>query len=394
MIAPNANRSLGSAPNPAARLRPRPVATGPQSLINWPLLLLVLALISFGVVMVASASMDFAAKNYADPWYFAKRHLMFLALGTAVSIVVFCIPSDIWNRYAIGLLLLGLFLLLIVLVPGIGKSVNGSRRWLGLGGFAIQASEVAKFCFVVFFASFLARRTEEFQHSWSAFFKLIGILGAFVLLLLMEPDFGSSVVLSITAGAMMFVAGVPLFRFIFLAACGLGGLAMIAVASPYRWQRLVTFLDPWAEQFSSGYQLVQSLIAFGRGQWTGLGLGNSLQKLFFLPEAHTDFIFAIIAEEFGLLGAIVLIGAFVALVWKILAVSFRARARDRSFVCFASFGIGILLAAQSFINMGVASGLLPTKGLTLPFISSGGSSLIVCCAFLALVLRMDAEMRR
>ncbi|MFO1368571.1 MAG: putative lipid II flippase FtsW [Marinagarivorans sp.] len=394
MIAPNAHRSLGPGQSPTARLRPRPVAASPQGLINWPLLLLVLALISFGVVMVASASMDFAAKTYADPWYFAKRHLLFLALGSAAAIVVFCIPSEVWNRFAIGLLLLGLFLLLIVLVPGIGKSVNGSRRWLGLGGFAIQASEVAKFCFVVFFASFLARRTEEFQRSWSAFFKLIGILGVFVLLLLMEPDFGTSVVLSITAGAMMFVAGVPLFRFIFLAASGVAGLAMIAIASPYRWQRLVTFLDPWAEQFSSGYQLVQSLIAFGRGSWTGLGLGNSLQKLFFLPEAHTDFIFAIIAEEFGLIGAIVLIAAFFGLVWKVLAVSFRARALDRSFVCFASFGIGIMLAAQSFINMGVASGLLPTKGLTLPFISSGGSSLIVCCAFLALVLRMDAEMRR
>ncbi len=394
MITPNAHRSLSPGQSPTARLRPRPVAASPQGLINWQLLILVLALISFGVVMVASASMDFAAKNYGDPWYFAKRHLLFLALGTAGSIVVFCIPSEIWNRYAIGLLFLGLFLLLVVLVPGIGKSVNGSRRWLGLGGFGIQASEVAKFCCVVFFASFLSRRTEEFQHSWSAFFKLIVILGAFVLLLLVEPDFGTSVVLSITAGAMMFVAGVPLFRFIFLAASGVAGLAMIAIASPYRWQRLVTFLDPWAEQFSSGYQLVQSLIAFGRGSWTGLGLGNSLQKLFFLPEAHTDFIFAIIAEEFGLLGAIVLIAAFVALVWKILAVSFRARAQDRSFVCFASFGIGILIAAQSFINMGVASGLLPTKGLTLPFISSGGSSLIVCCAFLALVLRMDAEMRR
>lgn len=394
MIAPNANRSLNPGLNPTARLRPRPAPAGPQSLVNWPLLLLVIGLISFGVIMVASASMDFAAKNYGDPWYFAKRHLMFLALGSAGAVVVFCIPSEIWNRYAIGLLILGLFLLLLVLLPGIGKSVNGSRRWLGLGGFALQASEVAKFCFVVFFASFLARRTEEFQRSWGAFFKLIGILGVFVLLLLMEPDFGSSVVLSITAGAMMFVAGVPLFRFIFLAASGVAGLAMIAVASPYRWQRLVTFLDPWAEQFSSGYQLVQSLIAFGRGQWTGLGLGNSLQKLFFLPEAHTDFIFAIIAEEFGLLGAVVLICLFAILVWKVLEVSFRARAQDRSFVCFASFGIGILLAAQSFINMGVASGLLPTKGLTLPFISSGGSSLIVCCAFLALVLRMDAEMRR
>ncbi len=365
-----------------------------KPLIDWVLLIIVLGLISFGMVMVASASIDFAAKTYGDGWYFFKRHLIFLGLSLAGAAVVFSIPSSVWNRYAIVLLLFGLLLLLLVLVPGIGKKVNGARRWLGLSAFSIQVSEVAKFCFVVFFASFLARRTEEFQYSWSAFFKLIGILGAFVFLLLLEPDFGSSVVLSVTAGAMMFVAGVPIIRFILLAASGIGGLALIAVASPYRWQRLVTFLDPWAEQFSSGYQLVQSLIAFGRGQWFGLGLGNSLQKLFFLPEAHTDFIFAIIAEEFGLIGAVVLIGVFVALVWRILAVSFKARERDKPFVCFASFGIGIMLASQAFINMGVASGLLPTKGLTLPFISSGGSSLIVCCAFAALVLRMDGEMRQ
>jgi cell division protein FtsW len=377
-----------------ARAQVAPQPGKAPSLINWPLLLVVLGLISFGVVMVASASMDFAARNYGDPWYFAKRHLIFLGIGLLSAAVIFSIPSDIWNRYSIVLLLVGLFLLVLVLIPGIGRSVNGARRWLGLGGFGIQASEVAKFCFIVFFASFLARRTEEFQRSWSAFFKLIGILGAFVVLLLLEPDFGSSVVLSITAGAMMFVAGVPLIRFILLAASGVGGLALMAVASPYRWQRLVTFLDPWAEQFSSGYQLVQSLIAFGRGQGFGLGLGNSLQKLFFLPEAHTDFIFAIVAEEFGLLGALVLIGVFVVLIWRVLAISFRARERDKPFVCFASFGIGILLAAQAFINMGVASGLLPTKGLTLPFISSGGSSLIICCALMGLVLRMDAEMRQ
>lgn len=365
-----------------------------KDLIDWPLLLIVLGLISFGVVMVASASIDFAAKNYGDGGYFFKRHLLFLGLSLAGALVVFSIPSQWWNRYGIALLLLGVLLLMLVLIPGVGKKVNGARRWLGLSAFSIQVSEIAKFCFVVFFASFLARRTQEFQYSWGAFFKLIGILGLFVALLLLEPDFGSSVVLSLTAGCMMFMAGVPIIRFILLAATGVSGLALMAVASPYRWQRLVTFLDPWAEQFSSGYQLVQSLIAFGRGEWTGLGLGNSLQKLFFLPEAHTDFIFAIIAEEFGLLGAIVLIGVFTALIWRILAISFKARKLDQPFVCFAAFGIGIMLAVQTFINMGVASGLLPTKGLTLPFISSGGSSLIVCCAFAALVLRMDGELRQ
>ncbi len=214
----------------------------------------------------------------------------------------------------------------------------------------------------------------------------------FVGLLLLEPDFGSAVVLCITAAAMMFMAGIPMLRFILLSLSGLVGLAMLAVFSPYRWQRLVTFLDPWADQFSSGYQLVQSLIAFGRGEWVGLGLGNSLQKLFFLPEAHTDFIFAIIAEEFGLVGAVTLVAAFSFLVWRILSIARLANEQSRSFIAFTAVGIGVLLAAQAFINMGVASGLLPTKGLTLPFVSAGGSSLIISCCFMALLLRMQSDL--
>jgi cell division protein FtsW len=195
------------------------------------------------------------------------------------------------------------------------------------------------------------------------------------------------------AGAMMFMAGVPIIRFILLSLSGVVGLAMLAVLSPYRWQRLVTFLDPWAEQFSSGYQLVQSLIAFGRGEWFGLGLGNSLQKLFFLPEAHTDFIFAIIAEELGLVGALVVVAAFSALVWRILMLAKHAGDQQKPFIALTAIGAGMMIAAQSFINMGVASGLLPTKGLTLPFISAGGSSLIICGALMAVLLRMNFELR-
>ena len=356
------------------------------------LLWLPICLVSFGLVMVASASIDFAAQTYSDPWYFTKRHLIFIVLSVTVGVFVFSVPTQLWNRFSIILLLLGAALLMAVLVPGIGKEVNGARRWFSMGPISVQASEVAKFCFILFFASFLSRRTEEFKTSWSAFFKLIGILGVFVALLLLEPDFGSSVVLCITAGAMMFMAGVPIIRFILLSLSGVISLAMLAVLSPYRWQRLVTFLDPWADQFSSGYQLVQSLIAFGRGEWFGLGLGNSLQKLFFLPEAHTDFIFAIIAEELGLVGAIFVLVAFAALVWRILMMAKLAGAMERPFIAFTAVGVGVMLAAQAFINMGVASGLLPTKGLTLPFISAGGSSLIICCAFMALLLRMNVEL--
>lgn len=362
--------------------------------LDWKLLTAVLILISFGVVMVASASIDFAASNYGDPWFFTKRHLIFLLLGTVGGLLVFSIPMNVWNRYSIVILFLGILLLSLVLVPGLGKVVNGSRRWFSIGPITIQASEVAKFCFVIFFSSFLARRNESFTNGWVEFFKLVCVLGTFSLLLLLEPDFGTTVVLCISAAAMMFVAGVPIIRFILLALTGVAGLAAMAVLSPYRWQRLVTFLDPWAEQFSSGYQLVQSLIAFGRGEWVGLGLGNSLQKLFFLPEAHTDFVFAIVAEEFGLVGALLVIATFVVLIWRIVIVASTAQKQGHLFMSFAAFGVAVLFGAQAFINMGVASGLLPTKGLTLPFISAGGSSLIVCCAFIAFVLRIDWELRR
>lgn len=369
-------------------------ATGSSSsVLDWGLFWLPACLISFGLVMITSASIDFAAQTLGDPWFFAKRHIVFIILAVAIGVFVFSVPSDIWNKFSIILLLLGIALLIAVLVPGLGKTVNGARRWFSFGPLTMQASEIAKFCFILFFASFLSRRTEEFKTRWSAFFKLIAILGAFILLLLLEPDFGSSVVLCLIAGAMMFMAGVPLIRFILLSLTGIAGLAVLAVLSPYRWQRLVTFLDPWADQFSSGYQLVQSLIAFGRGEWFGLGLGNSLQKLFFLPEAHTDFIFAIVAEELGLVGALLILFAFAALVWRIFKLAQFAGERQKPFIAFTAIGVGTMVAAQAFINMGVASGLLPTKGLTLPFISAGGSSLIICSALMALLLRMNMELR-
>jgi cell division protein FtsW len=359
---------------------------------DWTLLLVVAVLVSFGVIMVASASIDFAARTYGDPWFFLKRHLIFLALAACGCLMVYSVPVAMWNRFAIVLMLLGLVLLAAVLIPGIGKSVNGARRWFSLGPISVQASEITKFCFIIFFASFLSRRRAELQARWSEFFKLVGILGVFVLLLLLEPDFGSAVVLCLTAGAMMFLAGVPLIRFILLALVGVVALAVLAVETPYRLARLVTFLDPWANQYSDGYQLVQSLIAFGRGEWTGVGLGNSLQKLFFLPEAHTDFIFSIVAEEFGLLGAVALVLTFSLLVWRVLTIARLANEQKQAFIAYVAAGVGILFAAQAFINMGVASGLLPTKGLTLPFVSAGGSSLIASCTFIALLMRMHAEL--
>ena len=380
----------------AATLNPFEINAGTPAL-DLKLLSFVLALMSFGVVMVLSASIDLASHVYEDPWFFVKRHAVFLLLSLVGGALILGIPTQFWQRFGLLFLFIGVGLLAAVLIPGIGKMVNGSRRWLNVGPFTLQASEAAKFCFIVFFASFLARRSAErsieMTKEWGGFFKLLFVLALFVALLLLEPDFGSSVVLCLTAGAMMFIAGVPLLRFLFLATLGVGGLVFMAMASPYRWQRLVTFLDPWADQFSSGYQLVQSLIAFGRGEWIGLGLGNSLQKLFFLPEAHTDFIFSIVAEEFGLLGALALLFCFVVVVWRLLIISAQAYKHENFFACYCATGIAMLFSAQAFINMGVASGFLPTKGLTLPFVSSGGSSLLASTALIALALRLDWEVR-
>ncbi|WP_028887017.1 putative lipid II flippase FtsW [Teredinibacter turnerae] len=348
-------------------------------------------LLSVGMVMVASSSMDFAFATYGDPWFFVKKQCLFLCVGILGGAIIASVPTDIWQKYASVLLLVGLILLLAVLVPGIGKVVNGSRRWLDLGPVGIQASELAKFCFIIYFASYLARKNEEVKARWAGFFKMVMVLGLAAVLLLLEPDFGSAVVLSMTLSCMMFVAGIPVFRFAIIALFGLASMFSLAYLSPYRWERIVAFMDPWSRQFDSGYQLVQSLIAFGRGEWFGAGLGNSLQKLFFLPEAHTDFIFAIYAEEFGFVGAILLVLLYGFFVWRMVSLARVALNRQKLFSGFLVFGIAGMFAIQAFINMGVASGLLPTKGLTLPLISYGGSSLLICCLLIALVFRVSWE---
>jgi cell division protein FtsW len=360
--------------------------------IDWPLLCVWFALMSVGLIMVASASVSFAALTYNDAWFFAKRHATYMLLGVGLAAFVVCVPMSVWQKYSGHFLLFTIFLLVIVLIPGIGKKVNGSQRWFSLGVISIQVSEIAKFCAVVFFASFFARRYQELHFGWQGFLKPLMVVGVFVGLLLLEPDFGSSVVLSATVFAMMFIAGVRMLHFLLLIVIGVGGLAAVAVLSPYRMQRLITFLDPWADQFNTGYQLTQSLIGFGRGEWFGLGLGNSLQKLFFLPEAHTDFIFAIIAEEFGLVGAVLLLGLFAALILRIFNIAKQNLAAGKMFAALATFGVAILFSFQVFINMGVSSGLLPTKGLTLPFISYGGSSLLICCVLMAFVMRVQWEL--
>ncbi|WP_406829052.1 putative lipid II flippase FtsW [Microbulbifer sp. ARAS458-1] len=358
---------------------------------GWVLPFCVAALASIGVVMVASASVAYASDLYNDEWHFLKRHLVFLAVGVLGAFVLSRISLSTWSNLSWTLLIFACAMLVVVLIPGVGRAVNGSMRWIALGPITVQPAEIAKFCCLVFFASFLTRRQEKLRH-WSSFMVPISVLGIVAILLLLEPDFGSVVVIAGTALAMVFLAGARLphtFMLVALAACG---LVMMAIFSPYRLQRLTTFWDPWAEQYAAGYQLTQSLIAFGRGEWFGVGLGNSVQKLFYLPEAHTDFVFAILAEEWGLVGGLLVIALYSALTWSLLRLVRKALQKQAYFAALLTFGIAVLLAGQAFVNMGVASGLLPTKGLTLPFVSSGGSSLVVCFGLFALAWRAQREL--
>jgi cell division protein FtsW len=284
-------------------------------------------------------------------------------------------------------------LLLLVLVPGIGVEVNGASRWINVGLFRLQVSEPAKLLFIIYLASYLARHSEQVRVHISGFLKPLGLLTIAAVLLLLEPDFGATVVLTATVMGMIFMAGVKLTQFATMV--GAGGLLLggLAVSSPYRLERLTTFMNPWADPFDSGFQLTQSLMAIGRGEWLGVGLGSSVQKLFYLPEAHTDFVFAVLAEELGLLGVCVVIALYVLFVWRAFIVAAQAAKANHLFAASLSYGVGIWFGLQSFVNIGVNMGLLPTKGLTLPLMSYGGSSMVVMCAAAALVLRVDYETR-
>lgn len=356
------------------------------------LLLSTIAIATIGLVMISSASISFAEHSLGDGFYFLKRHVLYMTLGLVVAALFLYLPSRFWYHNAVPLLVVTIILLVAVLIPGIGRRVNGAQRWIPLGPINLQVSEVAKFMMILFMASYLERYQRELRERWQSIIRpvllLIGVAG----LLLLEPDFGSMVVVCGTVLAMLFIGGAKLWLFSGLLLTGIAGIASMALISPYRLERLVTFLDPWAHQYDSGYQLTQSLIAFGRGEWFGVGLGNSIQKLFFLPEAHTDFVFSIYAEEFGLVGVAVVLGLYSLLVSRIVHVARKAVRQEDWFAAYSCFGIAIVLAGQAFINIGVTSGLLPTKGLTLPFISYGGSSLLVCCAMVALVLRVSREM--
>ena len=365
--------------------------TRPVWHMDKPLLLMVLALLSIGLVMVASASFSYADHNYNNEFFFLKRHLVYLVIALGTMGFTFLMSPSLWSDYSRLWMLLAVLLLLLVLVPGIGREVNGARRWLSLGGMTLQVSELAKLATVVFLASYFDRRRENFGDNWRDWAKPLAVLMIPLFLLLMEPDFGSTVVLAATFMVMLFLTGTRLSHYLMLVLAGLALVYLIAEAAPYRVARLTTFLDPWSHRFDSGYQLTQSLIAFGRGEWFGVGLGQSVQKMLYLPEAHTDFVFAIFAEEFGFVGVVCLLGLYSMLVLRIFQLGKKAAAQEYWYGAFLMIGFGLLISGQTFINLGVNAGLLPTKGLTLPFVSYGGSSLLVSCGMVGMMLRISHE---
>ena len=354
-------------------------------------LALVLALLLFGLVMVTSASISIASRDTGNPFFYLERQLLTALVGTAGAMLIFCCRMERWERLSQALLVTAVVMLLAVLVPGLGEIVNGGRRWLRLAGVSFQVSELARVLVLIYVASYAARRQDELRATFMGLVKPLLLLSLVAVLLLGEPDFGAATVLFATGFGMLFIAGARLRYVILLAAAAAAVFALLAVTSAYRLRRLMGFLDPWANPFSSGFQLTQSLIAIGRGKWLGVGLGNSVQKLFYLPEAHTDFLFAVLAEELGLLGVLLTLGLFVALVWRSFYIARLASQAGLDFQSYLAAGFGLWIGIQAFINVGVNMGVLPTKGLTLPLMSYGRSSLIVTLVWVGMLLRVYHE---
>lgn len=350
-------------------------------------------LIAIGLLMVTSASLVISERQFGYPFHFLLHQLVYLIAGTLVALVAVNFSLNQWRIFGTYIFVICLFMLILVLIPGLGHKINGSWRWLGVGPFTLQVSELVKFSVVLYLAGYLVRREEEVQNSITGFIKPMLLLSIISILLLMEPDFGATTVIMVTALGMMFLARVRLWQFIALLLLVVGALSLLAISSPYRLQRITTFLHPWENPFDSGYQLTQSLIAFGRGGIFGVGLGNSIQKLFYLPEAQTDFLFAVLAEELGLVGGIVVIVLFTIVVARGLIIGRQAHLLKKYFEAYVAYGFSLWLGLQAMINIGVNSGLLPTKGLTLPLMSYGGNSLLINCIVLAILLRIAHDCR-
>ncbi len=359
--------------------------------VDAPLLLAVLALLGLGLVMVASSSLELAARNFDNPYHFFHRQLLFAGLGVAAAVVFWLIPLQRWETAGPLLLLSIMLLLIMVLLPGVGRTVNGATRWIPLGVFNLQVSEPVKLLVVLYLSGYIVRHYTTLRLHFLGFVRPLIVLGFGTVLLLLQPDFGGAVIMLAIGMGMLFLAGAKLWQFVALGGTILVAMSFLALATPYRVARLTAFLDPWQDPFATGFQLTQSLIAIGSGSWFGTGLGGSVQKLFYLPEAHNDFLFAVFAEEFGFVGVVFLIGLFALVVWRAFVIGLLAERGGHCYGSHVAFGIGIWIGLQSAVNLAVNMGLLPTKGLTLPFLSYGGSSLIVTLASIGLLLRVYRE---
>jgi len=359
---------------------------------HW-LLFVIFMLLGIGIVMVGSSSLEIADRKLGQPFYYLIRQSIYVSIGVLAAVAALRVPLALWEKIGGYLLMTAVLLLMLVLIPGVGREINGSMRWLSLGIANVQPSEFAKLFVIIYMAGYLVRHGDSMQTALGGFVRPMAVLALVSVLLLAEPDFGAAAVILATAMAMMFLGGVRFSQFLVLVVLMTLALAALAVSSPYRMERITGFMDPWADPFNSGFQLTQALIAFGRGEWFGVGLGSSVQKLFYLPEAHTDFLFAVISEEFGFVGGLTIIALFSFVVIRAFMIGRLAEKAGLRFASYLAYGVGIWIGIQAFINIGVNMGVLPTKGLTLPFMSYGGSSVLVMCVAIALLLRVDYERR-
>jgi cell division protein FtsW len=354
-------------------------------------IVLAISMYMVGLVMVATSSMPIAERLFNNPFHFVFRHSIYILLSLVITIIALQVPMSWWQKNSGKLLLLGMFLLLVVLL--IGRSVNGSTRWIAIGPITIQAAEPAKLFFFCYLSDYLVRRRDEVKENLKGFIKPLVVFFLLALLLLAQPDLGTIIVMFVTTFGLLFLAGAKLWQFVGIAGVGVVALSLLAVYEPYRLRRITSFLDPWQDPFGSGYQLTQSLMAYGRGELFGQGLGNSIQKLEYLPEAHTDFVMAVLAEEFGFTGiAVTLLLSFI-LVYKALMLGKRALAKEKHFEGFFAYAIAIWFCFQAAVNVGASSGMVPTKGLTMPLISYGGSSMIIMTLCVVILIRIDHELR-
>ena len=351
-------------------------------------------IISIGLIMVATASISAADKDFGDPLYYFWNQGQSIILGLFLILFFLKMPILYLQTLSRVLLIVAIALLALTLIPGLGKEVNGSMRWIQLGNKSFQAAELVKFFIITYLAGYLVHHRESVQTELAGFLKPVFILAVISILLLKQPDYGSCVVLCVTTLGMLFLAGAPLGRFFIWLPTFIVALACLIILSPYRMQRLMSFRDPWQDRYENGYQLTQALIAFGRGDWAGVGLGGGIQKLFYLPERHTDFIFSVLAEEFGLIGTISIIFLYLFIVWRAFMIGKIAENTKKYFSAYLAYGIGLIIGLQAYINIGVNMGVLPTKGLTLPFISYGGNSMIVYCILFGVLLRIEYENRQ